>query len=549
MCLASVADGRDSIRDRHSVDENTINSLPLGWTKTTLGELARPTRPRHEPKEYPELPFIGMEHVEAQTMRLLGTVPAKTMASSAVHFYPDDVLYGRLRPYLNKVCRPDFEGLCSGEFIVFPASENMDSKFLQYLLNSADFVSFTSSLNTGDRPRVDYGQMAPYGVKLPPLNEQRRIVQEIEKHFSRLDAAVSGLKHVRANLDRYRASVLKAACEGRLVPAEADLAQAEGRTYQPAEKLLARVLEERRARWEEEQLARMNKQGREPKNDKWKLRYEEPTQPDTSGLPRLPEGWLWTTIESVGDVLLGRQRAPQYLTGKYPHPYLRVANVFEDYIDFSDVKEMDFDPDDFEKYRLEPDDILINEGQSPELVGRSAIYKGGVDGLCFQKTLHRFRRFKSAPSAKFVQTIFLAYLYTGVFREASSLTVNIAHLTLERIKPLRFPLPPLAEQERIVAEVERRLSVVKELEVVIKLNLRRAERLRQAVLKRAFEGKLVAQDPADEPAEILLERIKAERAAAATEGTSRGRRGRGQPGVEWPQVDGAAKGAAPAAEG
>lgn len=379
-------------------------------------------------------------------------------------------------------------------------------------------------------------------LPLAPINEQQRIVQEVEKHFSRLDASVAGLKRVRANLERYRASILKAASEGRLVPSEAELARAERREYEPAEKLLSRILKERRARWEEEQLARMKKQGREPKNDKWKSRYEEPAQPDATGLPSLPEGWVWTTIESVGDVLLGRQRAPQYLTGKYPHPYLRVANVFEDYIDFSDIKEMDFDPDDYEKYRLEPDDILINEGQSPELVGRSAIYKGGVDGLCFQKTLHRFRRFKSAPSAKFVQTIFLAYLYTGVFREAASLTVNIAHITLERIKPLRFPLPPLAEQERIVAEVERRLSVVKELEETIEVNERRAQRLRQSILKRAFEGRLVAQDPADEPAALLLERIKTERAAAAaattsTKGGYRGRRDRGQPSLEWPEAE------------
>jgi len=391
-------------------------------------------------------------------------------------------------------------------------------------------------------------------LPLAPITEQQRIVQEVEKYFSRLDASVTGLKRVRANLGRYRASVLKAASEGRLVPSEAELARAEGREYEPAEKLLSRVLKERRARWEEEQLARMKKQGREPKNDKWKSRYEEPAQPDATGLPSLPEGWVWTTIESVGDVLLGRQRAPQYLTGKYPHPYLRVANVFEDYIDFSDVKEMDFDPDDFEKYRLEPDDILINEGQSPELVGRSAIYKGGVDGLCFQKTLHRFRRFKSAPSAKFVQTIFLAYLYTGVFREAASLTVNIAHITLERIKPLRFPLPPLAEQERIVAEVERRLSVVKEIEETVEVNERRARRLRQSILKRAFEGRLVAQDANDEPAAILLERIKAERAAATaaaapTKGGHRAHRGRGQLGLEWPQGEDAAPTGAAAGAG
>jgi type I restriction enzyme S subunit len=110
-----------------------------------------------------------------------------------------------------------------------------------------------------------------------------------------------------------------------------------------------------------------------------------------------------------------------------------------------------------------------------------------------------------------VQTIFRAYLHGGTFRKAASLTVNIAHLTLERIKPLHFPLPPSAEQDRIVAEVERRLSVVEELDATVGANLKRAERLRQSILKRAFEGRLVPQDPADEPAGALLERIRSER--------------------------------------
>jgi type I restriction enzyme S subunit len=99
--------------------------LPVTWEVRPLGEVVQPTRPRIKPSEKPNLPFIGMENIEAHTMRLLGTVPAGTMKSSAVHFQPNDVLYGRLRPYLNKVYRPDFEGLCSAEFIVFPKNEGV----------------------------------------------------------------------------------------------------------------------------------------------------------------------------------------------------------------------------------------------------------------------------------------------------------------------------------------------------------------------------------------------------------------------------------------
>lgn len=119
-------------------------------------------------------------------------------------------------------------------------------------------------------------------IPVPPQQEQRRIVAEIEKQFTRLDAAVVALKRVRANLKRYRASVLKVACEGRLVPTEAELARAEGRDYEPADRLLARILEERRATWEADQLARMQAAGKAPEDDRWKAGYEEPATPNTT---------------------------------------------------------------------------------------------------------------------------------------------------------------------------------------------------------------------------------------------------------------------------
>jgi Type I restriction modification DNA specificity domain len=191
------------------------DGLPPGWARVTLGEVTQPTRPRVRPQDHSNLPFIGMEHVEAHSMRLLGTVAAGQMKSSTVYFQPGDVLYGRLRLYLNKVYLPDFEGLCSAEFIVFPATEILAPKYLQYLLNSTAFVSFASHLNTGDRPRVDFDQLSVYQIPISPLPEQRRIVAEIEKQFTRLEAAVAALKRLQANLKRYRASVLKAACEGR----------------------------------------------------------------------------------------------------------------------------------------------------------------------------------------------------------------------------------------------------------------------------------------------------------------------------------------------
>lgn len=186
-----------------------MSDLPPGWAKTTLGEVATPGRPKINPTAAPSLPFIGLENVEAHTMRLLGTVPASAVKSAAVQFQAGDVLYGRLRPYLNKVVRADFQGLCSAEFIAFPPSSVIDPAFLQYILNSREFVSYASRLNAGDRPRVDFDQISPFPILLPPLSEQRRIVAGIEKQFTRLISGTSGLAQTAKKLKSFDMSSLQ----------------------------------------------------------------------------------------------------------------------------------------------------------------------------------------------------------------------------------------------------------------------------------------------------------------------------------------------------
>ena len=281
-----------------------------------------------------------MEHIEAQTMKLLGTVPAGSMLSSAVHFQPGDVLYGRLRPYLNKVFRPDFEGLCSAEFIVFPEADWLDSKYLQYLLNSAKFVSFASHLNSGDRPRVDFDQISEFPFPLAPIAEQKRIVEEIDKQFTRLDAAVAALKRVQANLERYRAAVLKAACEGRLVPTEAELARRENRSYEPASVLLDRIFEERRSIWEANRLGG----GRGPRNISGKWKYQKPFMLENSDLPPLPEGWCWTSLDSLLREPLRNGHSAKTIGGAEGIPTFSLSAVT--YGDFSpaNIKNTSADP-------------------------------------------------------------------------------------------------------------------------------------------------------------------------------------------------------------
>jgi type I restriction enzyme, S subunit len=381
----------------------------------------------------------------------------------------------------------------------------------QYLFRFLEFIRrrLIEQGKGGAQPNISQGIVRDLQIPVAPTREQSRIVSEIEKQFTRLDAAVAALRRVQANLKRYRASVLKAACEGRLVPSEAELAHKDGRTYETGEQLLSRILKERRSKWEAHQSSKMVSSGKTPTNDDWQKKYKEPGPPDTTALPNLPEGWTWASVRQVGEVQLGRQRAPKYHHGEFMRPYLRVANVFEDRIDVSDVLRMTFTPSEFQTYELRHGDILLNEGQSLELIGRPAMYRDEVPGACFQNTLVRFRAAQGVE-ARYALIVFLSYLHNNRFQKIAKWTTNIAHLGAERFAGLEFPLPPVAEQVRIADDVEDKVSLLRMMEANTRSNSKRAQRLRLSILKRAFEGKLVPQDPTDEAAAVLLERIRSE---------------------------------------
>lgn len=476
-----------------------VLSLPQGWVLSTLGEVCDTTHRKVNPQHHRELPFVGMEHVEAHTMRLLGTVPAAEMKSSAKTFEPGDVLYGRLRPYLNKVLRPEFSGLCSAEFIIFRRTPHIDSRYIQYFLNTSAFVSFATHLNEGDRPRVSFEQLSDYPLPVPPLPEQRRIVAEIEKQLSRLDAGIAALKRAQANLRRYRASVLKAACEGRLVPQDPN--------DEPASELLKRILAERRAKWAAEQRAT----GKDPA----KLRYVEPQGPDTSELPCLPEGWCWATFDHISHIIGGVTKGRDLTKGETVRvPYLRVANVQRGYLDLDEVKSIEVPESELHKYSLIPGDLLLTEGGDRDKLGRSAIWSGQIRECIHQNHIFRARLFLKEMPVRFLMCYTNSQLGQAYFLRAAKQTTNLASINRTQLRSCPVPLPPLEEQFRIVQEIDRLISTIDETEATVEANLRRAARLRQAILKRAFEGKLVPQDPNDEPASALLERIRAERGKA-----------------------------------
>jgi type I restriction enzyme S subunit len=325
-------------------------------------------------------------------------------------------------------------------------------------------------------------KLAALDVPHPPVSDQHRIVAAIETHFTRLDAAVASLTRAKANVKRARASVLKAAVEGRLVPTEAALARAEGREYEPAAVLLDRILAEREAAW-----AASGARGK----------YKEPVKPETEGLPGLPEGWCWATIQQLSEA----KREPTYGVVKLGEvteggiPVLRSSNVRALAMDLAYVKPISPDIErQYSRTRLEGGEILVTVRGT---LGGVVVAPAGCLGwnvsrevavvALQQPEIGRFTAisFKTPGVETWIHQRLKGIAYTG--------------LNIETLKQVPIPLPPLAEQHRIVAEVDRRLSVLDALDATLDANLARCARLRQSILKRAFEGRLVPAEAEAQP--------------------------------------------------
>ncbi|MBD2667249.1 restriction endonuclease subunit S [Richelia sinica] len=347
-----------------------------------------------------------------------------------------------------------------------------------------------------------------FDIPLPPLPEQYRIVAKIEELFTQLDAGVELLKKVKAKLKRYRQTVLKAAVEGNLTKEWREAHQGE---LEPASVLLERILKQRREKWEAEQLAKMQAQGKTPKDDKWKLKYKEAIAPDTSNLPELPNGWCWVSAEQCTSLITdGEHITPE--RSESGVLLLSARNVQNGWLS---LEEVDYVPEHIYKILakrlvVEPGDVLLSCSGS---VGRSCVAPENL----------KFALVRSVAVLKpfFLMGSFLSYsirtpLLQSQINEKKTQTAQ-ANIFQGKIKQLVFPLPNLLEQEKIVKEIEYCFSVIDQIEKTVDTNIKRAEKLRQSILKQAFTGQLVPQDSNDEPAEKLLERIKAEKEAIETE--------------------------------
>ncbi|MCC5961461.1 MAG: restriction endonuclease subunit S [Rhodobacteraceae bacterium] len=485
-----------------------FDTLPQGWLRLPLGDAVRPRGEKASPTEFPDYPFLGMDHVEAQTGRLIGQVPAGSMKSAAARFKAGDVLYGRLRPYLNKVARPTFDGLASAEFMVFPENGFVLNSYLMHRLRSRDFVSFSSHLNEGDRPRVDFNQIGTFPIEVPPIPEQHRIVAKIEALFSELDAGQDSLTRAQAQLKLYRQSLLKAAFQGRLT---ADWRKANAGKLEPPETLLSRVRTEREARYKQAlddwqtALAEWRaggEVGRKPAKPKRPIDVHEPDTDALDLLPDLPEGWAYIHLAHLGDLARGKSRHrprndPKLFGGPYPFVQTGEVKAAGRKIRTYSATYSEFG---LSQSRLWPAGTLCITIAAN--IAETAFLD--FDG-CFPDSVVGFTAYKNVVQPEFIECFIKAAKVEIAAYAPATAQKNINLTTLEE---LIVPYCGQAEQQEISSRLDAAFSSIDAIETEITTALAKLSALRQSILKKAFSGQLVPQDPSDEPASALLTRLR-----------------------------------------
>jgi type I restriction enzyme S subunit len=354
---------------------------------------------------------------------------------------------------------------------------------------------------------------------MAPANEQTRIVEKLEELLSDLDAGVAELKAAQKKLRQYRQSLLKAAVEGTLT--------AKWRMHNPpgetGTQLLQRILHERRQRWEAKQRARFEEKGKTPPKC-WQDKYPEPVQPDTTGLTALPKEWVWTTLEQLTEFVTSGSRGWADYYSDQGATFIRSQNINKDWLDLSDVAFVE-PPKNSEGARtlVARDDVLLTITGAN--VGKVAHVDIELAEAYVSQHVALIR-----PVARRLSAYLHLFLIAGLGGRGqlnkAAYGAGKPGLNLQQVGAVLVPLPGEAEIQILMKKITIQASAIQEQDAAIEHEIKQAAAQRKNILKAAFSGQLVPQDPADEPASVLLARIRASREVRERGGKRRGRKTR-----------------------
>lgn len=408
--------------------------LPEGWKWVRLGSVVVVSKEKKE-NFSSELRYIGLEHIE-KDKGIIGYTSAEGIRSVKNVFHPGQVLYGRLRPYLNKHDIADFSGVCSTDILVLDCKKSVNSKFINLFFNINYVIEYAVANSKGiNLPRVSEKVISNIPLPLPPREEQERIVGHIESLFARLDEARQKAEAVRDSVALRRAAILHKAFTGELT-----------------------------AKWREEHNIRLS-------------------------------DWEEKSIASLCHSL-------KYGTAKKSQKngavvVLRMGNLQSGEIDWSDLAYSD-DEDDIQNYRLEKGDVLFNRTNSALLVGKTSIYRGEHPAI-YAGYLIKMDYKKDILTGNYLNYIMNSQRAKEYCQKVKTDGVNQSNINAKKLGAFTIPLPPLPEQQEIVRILDDLLGREQRLREAADAVVAHIERMKKAILARAFRGELGRADCPSRP--------------------------------------------------
>ncbi|HGS4879153.1 TPA: restriction endonuclease subunit S [Vibrio parahaemolyticus] len=485
-----------------------MSELPKGWVNTQIGQVITLNEKLKGIDDEIECGFVPMALMPT-AYRGFVNFETKTWGSCKkgfTQFKDDDVLLAKITPCFENgkggivTGLPNGIGAGSTEYFVLRCiDELIQPQYLHAFVKSKKFMDDCEVHMGGSvgHKRVPKDYLLKYEIPLAPLNEQIRITNKLDSILAKVDKAQARLDKIPAILKRFRQSVLAAATSGELT--KEWRAENPSATSEPILNELSSFKFDART----------------------KKLVDKEIRPDEISTD-LPSGWKWVRLCGITDVVSGVAKGSKTKEETVSLPYLRVANVQRGYLDLSEVKYIDVAQSKGENLKLEKGDVLFNEGGDIDKLGRGWVWEGQIEDCIHQNHVFRARILSNKIQPKYLSFYGNESARDYFLREGTQ-TVNLANLNKTTLSLLPVPLPPEEEQVEIVRQVDRLLNKANKVEKQYLDAKARLDRLTQSILAKAFRGELVQQDPSDEPAEKLLERILAEKEQRELKKTTRKR--------------------------
>jgi len=394
-------------------------------------------------------------------------------------------------------------------FKSFIPEKPISSKFLYYWLIFAK--PFAEKLASGTTfLEISGSKSALLPFPFAPEKEQKRIVDKLEELFSELDSGVKELKAAQVKLTQYRQSLLKSAVEGSLTQQWREVNS--GSIQETGEQLLDRILTERRERWEQQKLEEFKAKDKKPPKS-WQAKYPEPAKPDTTDLPELPDGWVWASLDMIiGSIEAGKsfkclERPPEF----DEYGVVKVSAVT--WGEYNELESKTCTRSDLEndKLLIGEGDFLFSRANTTELVGACVIAKHVTKKVMLSDKILRLQFIEDKLKFWILQFIRGEFGRTQIEHAATGNQASMKNVSQGKLLKFSVPLPPLSEVEEIQSNLVTAFQSIANSTSEADITLKFLNAQRKSILKSAFSGQLVPQDPTDETAFSLLEKIKAER--------------------------------------